>query len=41
MSVLGEIKRRNVFRVAVAYAAISWLLIQVASVVNPGGTLYA
>jgi TolB-like protein/Flp pilus assembly protein TadD len=35
MSFLGEIRRRNVFRVAVAYAAIAWLAIQVASIVYP------
>jgi adenylate cyclase len=34
-SVLGELKRRHVFRVAVAYAAGAWLLVQVASVVFP------
>lgn len=32
---LGELKRRNVIRVAVAYVAGSWLLIQVADVVFP------
>jgi len=35
MSFLGEIKRRNVFRVAVAYAAIAWVLIQIADVIYP------
>ncbi len=35
MSLLGEIKRRKVFRVALAYAAVAWLLIQVASIVYP------
>ena len=29
----GELKRRNVVRVAIAYAVVSWLLIQVADVV--------
>ena len=32
-SVWGELKRRNVVRVAVAYAVVAWLLIQVADVV--------
>ncbi|MDQ6764928.1 MAG: tetratricopeptide repeat protein [Verrucomicrobiota bacterium] len=30
-----ELKRRNVYRVAVAYAVVSWLLIQVATQVSP------
>ena len=28
----AELKRRNVYKVAVAYAVISWLLIQAASI---------
>jgi TolB-like protein len=32
-SVWGELKRRNVVRVAVAYAVVAWLLLQVADVV--------
>jgi TolB-like protein len=32
-SVWGELKRRNVARVAVAYAVVAWLLLQVADVV--------
>ena len=35
MSFLSELKRRNVFRVGVAYAIVAWLLIQVASIVVP------
>ena len=35
MSLIAELKRRNVFRVAVAYAIVAWLLIEVASVVLP------
>jgi TolB-like protein/tetratricopeptide (TPR) repeat protein len=35
MSFLGEIRRRNVFRVAVAYTAIAWALIQIADIVYP------
>jgi hypothetical protein len=27
----GELKRRNVYKVAVAYAVVGWLLIQVAT----------
>ena len=27
-SFIGELKRRNVFRVAIAYCAVSWLLLQ-------------
>ena len=32
MSLLGELKRRNVFRVAAAYAVLSWLVLQIADV---------
>ena len=32
MSLFNELKRRNVFRVAVAYVVMSWLLLQVADV---------
>src|SRR5437763_14119294 len=31
----GEAKRRNVYKVAVAYAVVGWLLIQVATQVFP------
>ena len=31
----AELKRRNVYRVAVAYAVVAWLLIQAASIVLP------
>src|SRR5438067_6163494 len=31
----AELKRRNVYKVAVAYAVVSWLLIQAASIVLP------
>jgi len=34
MSVLGELKRRRVFQVAVAYAVVAWLMAQVVDVVN-------
>jgi TolB-like protein/Tfp pilus assembly protein PilF len=32
----NELKRRNVFRVGVAYAIVGWLLLEVASVIFPG-----
>jgi TolB-like protein/Tfp pilus assembly protein PilF len=32
MSLFAELKRRNVFRVAVAYAVVAWLLIQAADI---------
>jgi TolB-like protein/Flp pilus assembly protein TadD len=35
MSLVAELKRRNVFRVGVAYAIVAWLLVEVASVVLP------
>jgi hypothetical protein len=31
----GELKRRNVYKVAIAYAVVAWLLIQIASQVFP------
>ncbi len=34
-SVWGELKRRNVVKVAVAYAIVGWLLIEVSSTVLP------
>jgi TolB-like protein/Flp pilus assembly protein TadD len=34
-SFLGELKRRNVYKVAVAYAVVAWLLVQVATQVFP------
>ena len=36
MSFFGELKRRNVFRVAIAYLAAAWLLIEVAGTLFPG-----
>ena len=36
MSLIAELKRRNVFRVGVAYAIAGWLLIEVASAIFPG-----
>ncbi len=35
MSFFAELKRRNVYKVAVAYAVIAWLLVQVATQVFP------
>ncbi len=32
MSILGELKRRNVFKVVVAYTVMAWLLLQVADI---------
>src|SRR5215471_2043605 len=32
---LAEVKRRNVYKVAVAYAVVSWLVIQAASIFSP------
>jgi hypothetical protein len=31
----SELKRRNVYKVAVAYAIVSWLLVQAASILFP------
>jgi len=31
----AELKRRNVYKVAIAYAVVSWLLIQAASIFSP------
>ena len=35
MSLFGELRRRNVFRVSAAYLILSWLLIQIADVMLP------
>ena len=35
MSFFAELKRRNVFKVGIAYAIVAWLLIQVASILFP------
>ena len=35
MNFLSELKRRNVYKVAVAYAVVGWLLVQVATQVFP------
>ncbi|MEY2546310.1 MAG: hypothetical protein QOG48_1427 [Verrucomicrobiota bacterium] len=35
MDFFGELKRRNVYKVAVAYAVVAWLLIQAASIFLP------
>src|SRR5947208_16559824 len=31
----GELKRRNVYKVAITYAVVAWLLIQAASILLP------
>ena len=35
MSLVSELKRRNVFRAALAYLAASWLLLQIAETLLP------
>ncbi len=35
MSLFAELKRRNVIRVAIAYVAVSWLLVQVIETLFP------
>src|SRR5438477_3954083 len=35
LSFFSELRRRNVFRVALTYAVVAWLLIEIASVVLP------
>jgi len=35
MSIFSELKRRNVFRVAIAYLITAWLLIQLADILIP------
>ncbi len=35
MSLFAELKRRNVFRVGIAYGVLSWLLLQITDVVMP------
>ena len=35
MSLFGELKRRNVFRVAIAYLVAAWLLVQLADILIP------
>lgn len=35
MTTLAELKRRNVFKVAIAYAIVAWLLIEIAATVFP------
>src|SRR5256885_13599329 len=34
-SIFAELKRRNVYKVAIAYAVVSWLLLQAASIFFP------
>ena len=35
MSLISELKRRNVFKVAVAYLALGWVVMQVTDIVVP------
>jgi TolB-like protein len=35
VSFFGELKRRNVFKVGIAYVAVAWLIIQIADVLAP------
>jgi TolB-like protein len=35
MALLGEMRRRNVFKVSLAYALVSWLVVQVADILLP------
>jgi len=35
MSIFHELKRRNVFRVGIAYAVASWVLLQIVDVISP------
>ena len=35
MSLFSELKRRNIFKVAVAYLALGWVLVQITDVVVP------
>lgn len=35
MRVLGELRRRNVFKVSVAYAILSWMLVRLIDVLTP------
>jgi adenylate cyclase len=35
MNFFAELKRRNVYKVAVAYAVVAWLLVQIATQVFP------
>jgi TolB-like protein/Tfp pilus assembly protein PilF len=35
MALLGEMRRRNIFKVSLAYAIVSWLIVQIADVLLP------
>ena len=35
MSFIKELKRRNVFRIGIAYAIVSWLILQLTDVLMP------
>ena len=35
MAILGEMRKRNIFKVSLAYAIMSWLIVQVANIILP------
>ena len=35
MPLFGELRRRNIFKVSLAYAIVSWLIVQVADIILP------
>jgi len=35
LNFFADLKRRNVYKVAVAYAVVSWLIIQIATQISP------
>jgi TolB-like protein/Tfp pilus assembly protein PilF len=35
MSLINELKRRHVFKVAIAYLAVAWLVLQIADIISP------
>ncbi len=35
-SFFAELRRRNVFKVGIAYAVVGWIIVEVSSVVMPG-----
>ena len=39
MGFIAELKRRNVFRVGIAYVIVAWVLLQIADVLFPALTL--
>ncbi len=35
MALVGELRRRNIFKVSLAYMIVSWIIVQVADVILP------